>query len=86
MPLVILHHLLDVSVQLANKRGFKQKNHYVCIFMYVARQRQGKKVNAARIIRNKIVYTAFLNISPPYRPPWPTMGIALLYGDGVCFL
>jgi hypothetical protein len=25
MPLVILHHLLNVSVQLANKRGFKQK-------------------------------------------------------------
>jgi hypothetical protein len=26
MPLVILHHLLNVPVQLANKRGFKQKN------------------------------------------------------------
>jgi hypothetical protein len=25
MPLVILHNLLDVSVQLANKRGFKKK-------------------------------------------------------------
>jgi hypothetical protein len=25
MPLVILHHLLKVSVQLANKKGFKQK-------------------------------------------------------------
>jgi hypothetical protein len=24
MPPVILHHLLNVSVQLANKRGFKQ--------------------------------------------------------------
>jgi hypothetical protein len=24
-PLVILHYLLNVSVQLANKRGFKQK-------------------------------------------------------------
>jgi hypothetical protein len=24
MPLVILHHLLNVSVQLANKRGFEQ--------------------------------------------------------------
>jgi hypothetical protein len=24
MPLVILHHLLNVSVQLANKMGFKQ--------------------------------------------------------------
>jgi hypothetical protein len=29
MPLVILHHLLNVFVQLANKRGFtKKKNVY----------------------------------------------------------
>jgi hypothetical protein len=28
MPLVILHHLLNVFVQLANKRGFKQKKNY----------------------------------------------------------
>jgi hypothetical protein len=27
-----------------------------------------------------------LNISQPYRPPGPDTGIALLYGDGVCFL
>jgi hypothetical protein len=26
------------------------------------------------------------NISQPYRPPRPVMGIALLYGDGVRFL
>jgi hypothetical protein len=26
MPPVILHHLLNVSVQLANKRGFTKKN------------------------------------------------------------
>jgi hypothetical protein len=25
MPLVILHHLLNVTVQLANKRGLKEK-------------------------------------------------------------
>jgi hypothetical protein len=31
MPLVILHHLLNVFVQLANKRGFtkKKKNNYI---------------------------------------------------------
>jgi hypothetical protein len=29
MPLVILHHLLNVSVQLANKSGFKQKKNSI---------------------------------------------------------
>jgi hypothetical protein len=27
-----------------------------------------------------------LNMSQLYRPPRPVTGIALLYGDGVCFL
>jgi hypothetical protein len=28
----------------------------------------------------------FINVSEPYWPPRPITGIALLYGDGVCFL
>jgi hypothetical protein len=31
MPLVILHHLLNVSVQLANKRGLKKNFMYVSL-------------------------------------------------------
>jgi hypothetical protein len=31
MPLVILHHLLNVFVQLANKRGFTKKKIPECI-------------------------------------------------------
>jgi hypothetical protein len=29
MPLVILHHLLNVFVQLANKRGFTKKKKFI---------------------------------------------------------
>jgi hypothetical protein len=31
-------------------------------------------------------HVGFLNITQPYRPLRPVTGIALLYGDGVCFL
>jgi hypothetical protein len=34
MPLVILHHLLKVSVQLANKRGLKEKFLDVLALLY----------------------------------------------------
>jgi hypothetical protein len=40
MPLVILHHLLNVSVQLANKRGLKQKKQK--IFEVIRYFRTGK--------------------------------------------
>jgi hypothetical protein len=60
MPLVILRHLLNVFVQLANKRGFKQKFNgvlhqsfplacvSVCLFpLIVARQRLAKLIPSA---------------------------------------
>jgi hypothetical protein len=39
MPLVILHHLLNVSVQLANKRGFKKKKKKI-----ISEDTQTKKI------------------------------------------
>jgi hypothetical protein len=45
MPLVILHHLLDVSVQLANKRGFKQQKKF-CGGQITASWQRYKLLNA----------------------------------------
>jgi hypothetical protein len=86
MPLVILHHLLNVSVQLANKRGFKQKNFMeterascevqtgLSVLLQVARISQ---LTVSRLFTR----CAILNISQLYRPPRPVTRIALLYGD-----
>jgi hypothetical protein len=38
MPLVILHHLLNVFVQLANKRGFTKKKKNYSTLLAVAKQ------------------------------------------------
>jgi hypothetical protein len=35
MPLVILHHLLNVFVQLANKRGFTKKKKYILAYLFL---------------------------------------------------
>jgi hypothetical protein len=38
MPLVISHHLLNVFVHLANKRGFKKKKQMVHVWQPFAKQ------------------------------------------------
>jgi hypothetical protein len=62
MPLVILHHLLNVFVQLANKRGFTKKKKYIgCLGetkkllngSYV-NQHQGPNEMHAHVVRIKI--------------------------------
>jgi hypothetical protein len=37
-------------------------------------------------VRRLSIQCRILNIAQTYRPPRPVTGIALLYGDGVCFL
>jgi hypothetical protein len=42
--------------------------------------------NLTSICEPIVQQCGILNISLPYRTPRPVTGIALLYGDGVCFL
>jgi hypothetical protein len=59
---------------------------------YQKKMFQGGKLRPVREAENLSAVSrlskqcGILNIKQPYRPPWPVTGIALLYGDGVCFL
>jgi hypothetical protein len=62
------------------------RNEYQKILLGVKRGRRVRPTAlppaASRLSRKY----GILDASQPYRPPWPVMGIAVLYGDGVCFL
>jgi hypothetical protein len=45
-----------------------------------------KTDNLAAICEPMSTQCANLDVSQPYKPPRRVTGIALLYGDGVCFL
>jgi hypothetical protein len=68
MPLVILHHLLNVFVQLANKRGLKKN---------LAFRNCNQRINDARNVNRSVeVYHSYsrkvyVNIGESSRVLWP---------------
>jgi hypothetical protein len=55
-------------------------------FPGVKRGRRVRLTTYPRSVNRLSSQCGILNISQPYRPPRSVAGIALLYGDGVCFL
>jgi hypothetical protein len=56
------------------------------MFLESKLRRVRKADNLTDIVSRLSRHCEILNISKPYRPPRHVMGIALLYGDGMCFL
>jgi hypothetical protein len=53
------------------------------LILYYRHVRSGNDFSVLRISYRQC---GIINISQPYRPPRPVIGIALLFRDGVCFL
>jgi hypothetical protein len=65
---------------------YSAPNIKIIMFLGVERCRRVSLTTLAPSVRRLSGQCMILNISQPYRPPLPVTGIALLYGDGVCFL
>jgi hypothetical protein len=80
--------IIDI-IMMITSRYFKTSKRFILIKFKLKKKRRSIKENIGKV-RNvfRICLKAWrkANISQPYRPPRPVTGIALLYGDGVCFL
>jgi hypothetical protein len=62
------------------------RNEFQKIFLGIKRSRRVRLTTSPQHVSRLSRQCGIPNVSQPYRRPRPVAGIALLYGDGVCFL